>query len=633
MKYNNASFELRVHTCSEFTCWQEAPVCISPPDWLLPKGAFLVVKDEFGLPAPDASQHKAEAITPLVGTEAWMRHGLDPRLSGSHGSYTREDCVKRRGSQVKDKWRRMLGVMGRAMKDPSVRRAMKESLKSVGRAGLVALTPEIGPLAAGIGNAVIEGMGPYVVRAGGKRYSQDSGVLVKRAPPKVKPRARKVRTSGKEAQYDMDFTEVVGDVYATSTFALTAVELSPCYATLPCAANAAGNFAEWQFAMCVATLVPTLNIYATTVKGGTWGAATMPDATATSYTSKSQMEGGNCQKRMLTEGVVIGIECDPKKRVKDWLFVQQFDQDVSTENTHAKLMVFVDPADSSLNGVKIGELHIRYLIRFRKQKFNPERFGMYTYHGNGASGSDPFGTQINSLGVGMLRGSSVSSGQVLTLANALAGDNFQVIVTWMGTSATCTYTVSDLAIANGTTYTHLINGSGNAIYGIFAPLTGVASLIAVMQVCITATASGLALSFPTTWTLPTSSYVNVVVSNIGFGVSSTSFRTTSLSARNMVLPPPSSWGMLDDEKPTYVDEQNASIIEHIKGMRKLQIDVNPPNPDFHPLPPPEVRLVLEDEDLETGIPADVLDQVSVEDLEAILVRRRAGGGSGYVNNK
>lgn len=575
----------------------------------------------------------------MLGARVCSTCVRDLALNGANGSWTNSDDVRTKGDAA---LRRFFARIATPANKGKVIKALKGAARRGVAMGAGALLgPEAAMLSDQLAGLVLGGDGRYYISNSVARDLMARGLIptapvnrkkkrgkgaVSVTPTPLMPTKSGARLAASTSRTRIDQTSVFtnqeffGTVYQGASAGWTTVQCAPVHASMPWAASMAPGFQRYRFRQLVVMLHHDVNV-TQTWSGGLWGGAVNYDVEGDDFACKNQVEKDPSALRPFTEHVSIPVECSPARRSREWLAVPDYDTSMSIENTLAKVHLYTVPATGLTVGEPIGRLYVRYTIEFDTPTYNMQRYGSVTYHASSASGTDPFGdpTLGNTLGFGVLRGTTVGTDQIVRLSSVSQGDVLEVVITWAGTSQTLNYASGGLVVTGLSAY--LGYSMGNLWY-VGVPATAVASTALTVRFLVQVTQTSPTFALPTSWTLPTASEVNMSINLLCSGVASAKFKSQSIVAGPQpnffsTVPRPMRWAqdVLDEDvrKVTCC----RSVLDAMSARGPVGIDVNPPyNPEPIPCPPDVIYPQLVDEDVD-----EVLESIPVEKLNAILLRR------------
>lgn len=238
--------------------------------------------------------------------------------------------------------------------------------------------------------------------------------------------------------------EMLGDVITSNVggeFRVQEYLINPAdVSTFPVLSAQAQCYEEFIVHGMIFEIVPTSSNYSATGALGATVVAYSANPSAPTFYNKTQMENSaNAVSARFDKGIVYGIECERGASTQNSYMVDAISTGTPlpiTATTMGKVSVATAPASTYATSSPVGELHVTYVVEFRKPRAPPGRFGYVHFRRQGITPSNPLGS-INYAdpklyGAGE---SSTCSTTSFSLGKTVPGDTWMVVMEWKGTAA------------------------------------------------------------------------------------------------------------------------------------------------------------------------------------------------------
>lgn len=312
--------------------------------------------------------------------------------------------------------------------------------------------------------------------------------------------------------------EYIGDLTGSSSFAIASYPINPGQATtFPWLSAVAQNYERYKMHGMIVEFRTTSSEYNTSTAAlGTVIIATDYNVLDTTFTTKQQME--NFEGAMSAKpsvSMMHGVECQ-RTAVADELYVRT---GALPSGADARLYDLgqVEIATTGMSSAYvIGEVWITYCVEFMTPHIQDQAGGsVASFHTvrSGVSNSSPFGTAST-----IVKGTMNPSFTTTTLAiPTVVNTQYLLQLVWTGGSVTSGAPV--YSWTGATILTYYCNSSG-ADATQYVTNSGASTGQLAMNVLLSATGSTVLLGLSTGGTLPTSSYLDVICTEVDNAVSS-----------------------------------------------------------------------------------------------------------------
>jgi len=291
------------------------------------------------------------------------------------------------------------------------------------------------------------------------------------------------------------------------------------------------------------------------------------------------------------------------------------------ENTACSFTVCVQRASGAniTDYALFGEWKVVGVLEYMDPMCTTERFGTLDAYATGVVQASPLGTTLSGFQTaGYLWGSSVDvTNKKITLMGLQIGDNIELALAYVGTSAAFSYTFTDITVAGLSTAQDLEPSTGTAFGYCFNPPAATASKFMVRYRFL-ATATYATLTWGTASTFPAATCQVAI--------------TVRLNGNNRNVTQMKS-SVLQSQGSGHINDPQCPIAQARRSSGQLSIDINPPPPQPEPLPPnpdqcslverPDEDFIcptMDDEDL-TVAPSSTIEPITKEEWELIRAQR------------
>lgn len=309
----------------------------------------------------------------------------------------------------------------------------------------------------GLGSYSMNGQGLY---GGQGKYVTNQLIEGGRAAPRTfaaNDETDEITVSDNEYVADI-FAPTIAVGTASSSFAQQSFPLNPGIPLFaPNLSQLAINFTEYELIQCVYELKPVIN--ESNVNNGLTGIALMVfnyNPNDDPYDNKEDvMQAHGSVSSKITDNIVCGVECDPKKTNRTKFFVRSgpvpYQKDAD-EYDPGVLVIATNNIPQAFSNLQIFELWVSYKVKLRKRKGGALRLlnqsrDVYVCVGN-VNGDKIFSDQVAAVGatgigasqqnsVGTALTTTATGSLTVTFPAALSG-NYEIIFTSAGTLFTNT---------------------------------------------------------------------------------------------------------------------------------------------------------------------------------------------------
>lgn len=314
--------------------------------------------------------------------------------------------------------------------------------------------------------------------------------------------------------------EYLGDIAGTASFDNTLYPLNPgISSTFPWLSSVADNYQEYKFHGLVFEFRSLITDFVTSGAPGVVVMATNYNADVPEYATKQQMENSEFAVSVKpTNNLIHGIECSSKETTIPQRYVR-----TGTVPANQDLRLYdygnFQFATQSNPLQNLGELWVSYCVEFFKPILKPDVVGSpMTGHTvrTAASNASPCGLIQQSLSGDI----GLSSTGTHVSYNATPGAIYVITFHWTGAS-TAGITGGDFNTTGGTAYPLFLNSGG--VYGTNVEAAGVGTTSTSLMIsyafkCDLTSPGSILHSLPSGWNIPTSSVVDILVSQLDSGI-------------------------------------------------------------------------------------------------------------------
>ena len=337
--------------------------------WAVVPPKMKKVRVTYQMPLSDYRAKYGSGPAPPRGVDQQARRLADYQVFGGRGNYRRIRKLRSSGLRLGLRRKRSRMMRGRGLYMGgrggfwgdawnNLRGGIVESMKqgNFGHAGH-ALMPAVEALGLGAyttkSNALVNGGGDNVVPSFTRSTDDDSVVISSK--------------------------EFVTDVYAPGTagaFQIQQFALNPAIAlTFPWLSQIAANYEEYEFGQLLFTYKTNVTDFVSTNgQVGTVIMATQYNSDQPPFQSKTEMmHYAGCADSKTTENLLCGVECDPAKSSgAPGKFIRAGPVPQGEDNKQYDLGTFnlaMANCPALFADQAMGELHVSYTVRLRKQRF------------------------------------------------------------------------------------------------------------------------------------------------------------------------------------------------------------------------------------------------------------------------
>lgn len=241
--------------------------------------------------------------------------------------------------------------------------------------------------------------------------------------------------------------EMLGDVVTSSVagqFNVQEYLLNPAdVSTFPVLSAQAQCYEEYVIHGLIFEIVPTSSNYSAAGALGATVVAYSANPSAPTFFNKTQMENSaNAVSARFDKGIVYGVECAHGSATQNSYMVDAISVGAPlpvTATTMGKVSVATAPASTYATSSPVGELHVTYVVEFRKPRAPPGRFGYTHIRRSGQNTGNPLGTIERATTVAYGAAEAVTcTPSVFSLGKTVPGDTWLVTVAWFGTAGATT---------------------------------------------------------------------------------------------------------------------------------------------------------------------------------------------------
>lgn len=317
--------------------------------------------------------------------------------------------------------------------------------------------------------------------------------------------------------------EMLGDVITSNVagqFNVQEYLINPAdVSTFPVLSAQAQCYEEFVVHGMIFELVPTSSNYSATGPLGATVVAYSANPSAPTFFNKTQMENSaNAVSARFDKGIVYGIECARGTNTQNSYMVNPISVGTPlplTSTTMGKVSVATAPAPTYGTSSPVAELHVTYVVEFRKPRAPPGRFGYTHFRRSGPVTASPFGVAdaLSPVSYGAAQDAACTPTK-FSLGNTVPGDTWLVTMCWTGTSA-----VTNLGtpVWSGGTPLPVWAGAGptqgNGGFGVTGNSVGISWLITVTSPSSVETSLSL-----TSGAFPTAGAVDIFAACVGSGI-------------------------------------------------------------------------------------------------------------------